>query len=287
MAIITNYVAPLDDSANSDEAPAGGARKPKFERVVSSIVFPYSDITDAIVVAEGLLKGGGMPLSRDQLAAAMNQAPAGGGFNTKVSTARTFGVVETVQGKYQLTEVGFEIADPSRQREAMVKAFLNVDLYRQVYEQFRGKRLPPRPHGLEAALVALGVSQKQATNARLAFDKSARKAGFFPNAEEDRLVMPFTFGQPSDENYQDPEKEKATPVALSAAVMPAAYASGLSLHPSIEGLLSELPLPKSQWSKAEQADWLSALGTIFRVVYKSDDKGEIAVSYTPARSHFD
>lgn len=31
-----------------------------------SVTFPYSDLSDAISVAEGLLKGGGVALSRDQ-----------------------------------------------------------------------------------------------------------------------------------------------------------------------------------------------------------------------------
>jgi hypothetical protein len=157
----------------------------------STIAFPYGDLSDAVRIAEGLLKGGGVAMTRDQLAAAMNQAPGSGSFNMKVNTARTFGVLDSSAGKYQLTELGFEIADPARQKEAMARAFLNVELYRRTFEEFRGKRLPPRPHGLERAFVTFGVAPKQATNARLAFEKSARMAGFFPNADEDRLVEPL------------------------------------------------------------------------------------------------
>jgi hypothetical protein len=160
-------------------------------RSTSDISFPYSDVGDGVKVAEGLLKGGGTPLSRDQLAAAMGQTPGSGSFNTKVNTARIFGVIETSGGKYQLTELGFEIVDPDRQREALTTAFLNVPLYKKVYEEFRGKRLPPRPHGLERAFVTFGVAPKQTQKARLAFEKSARIAGFYPGGDEDRLVMPF------------------------------------------------------------------------------------------------
>lgn len=160
-------------------------------RSTSNISFPYGDVGDGVKVAEGLLKGGGTALSRDQLAAAMGQTPGSGSFNAKVNTARIFGVMETSGGKYQLTELGFEIVDPDRQREALITAFLNVPLYRKVYEEFRGKRLPPRPHGLERAFVTFGVAPKQAQKARLAFEKSARMAGFYPGGDEDRLVMPF------------------------------------------------------------------------------------------------
>lgn len=274
-------MAVVDFKMAEKEAPATG-------RVASTIAFPYSDMNDAIAVAEGVLKGGGVALSRDQLAAAMGLSPVGGGFATKVATARLFGVIEASAGKYQLSEVGHELVDPGRRAEAMIKAFLNVELYRKVYEEFRGKRLPPRPHGLEAALVSFGVTAKNARHARLALDRSARMAGFFPNAEEDRLVMPFgvgpTVAQAEEAQAATPEPETPSATALLASASPRAYGGGGPLlHPSISGMLSELPAPKSEWSKAEQADWLDALAGMFRVIYKSpNDRGDITVTYTPA-----
>jgi hypothetical protein len=164
-------------------------RKPP--RVPSSIVFPYTDMSDAISVAEGLLKGGGVGLTRDQLAAAMAMSPGGGGFATKVATARIFGVIDSKSGKYELTELGDEIVDPSRQADAKVRAFMTVPLFKRIYDEFKGKLLPPRPHGLERAIVNFGVTEKNAKYARLAFEKSARLAGLYPGGNEDRLVMPF------------------------------------------------------------------------------------------------
>lgn len=163
----------------------------KAKRTPSTIAFPYSDLGDAIDVAEGLLKGGGVALSRDQLAAAMNMSPGGGGFATKMATARTFGIIDSSSGKYQLTDLGDEIVDPSRHADAKVRAFLTVPLYKRIYDEFRGKLLPPRPHGLERAIVSFGVTEKNAKHARLAFEKSARLAGLYPGGNEDRLVMPF------------------------------------------------------------------------------------------------
>jgi len=179
----------------------------------STIAFPYSDLSDAIRIAEGLLKGGGVAMARDQLAAAMSAAPGSGSFNQKVNTARIFGVMDSSGGKYQLTELGFEIADPARQREAMITAFLNVPLYRKAFEEFKGKRLPPRPHGLERAFETFGVAPKQVGNARLAFEKSARLAGFFPNGDEDRLVMPFGIA-----NAAPDEQEPIIAAAVGTAV---------------------------------------------------------------------
>lgn len=163
----------------------------KAARTPSAIQFPYTDLSDAIAVAEGARKGGGIALTRDQLAAAMNMAPGGGGFAIKMATARLFGVIDSNSGKYQLTDLGDEIVDPSRHADAKVRAFMTVPLYKRIYDEFRGKLLPPRPHGLERAIVSFGVTEKNATAARLAFEKSARLAGLYPGGNEDRLVMPF------------------------------------------------------------------------------------------------
>jgi hypothetical protein len=252
-------------------------KKPKFERVPSKISFPYSDMGDAIAVADGLLKGGGVAMSRDQLAAAMGLAPNGGGFATKISTARMFGVMDATTGKYALTELGHEILDAARQQEARVKAFLNVELFKRAYDEFRGKLLPPRPHGLEAAFINFGVTQKNVKIARLNFEKSARLAGMYPGGNEDRLVMPFGPAPTSALGEAVADDEIAQ--ALMGAPSPAKYQAPGGIHKSILGMLEELPPSKTQWSKADQADWLEAVATLFQVIYKSDDKGSITVTY--------
>lgn len=190
--------------------PVGKAR-----RVASAIQFPYSDMTDAINVAEGLLKGGGTALTRDQLAAAMDLSPRGGGFATKIATAKIFGVIDTASGKYELTDIGFEIVDASRQAEAKIKAFLNVPLYKRIYDEFRGKLLPPRPHGLERAIINFGVTEKNARAARQAFERSARIAGFYPSGNEDRLVIPF--GLPSAPDDEPVDQQPVIAAAVGTA----------------------------------------------------------------------
>jgi hypothetical protein len=165
----------------------------------------------------------------------MGQASGSGSFNMKVNTARTFGVLDSSGGKYQLTELGFEIVDPARQREAMIAAFLNVDLYRRTYEEFKGKRLPPRPHGLERAFQTFGVAPKQTANARLAFEKSARMAGFFPNGDEDRLVMPFGIASAPEPN--SPEDIVATLGGTPVAAPAPAKSAGKPLEYQLIDLL--------------------------------------------------
>lgn len=189
------------------------ANAPKAKRVASAIAFPYSDLADAISVAEGMRNGGGVALTRDQLAAAMGLAPRGGGFATKIATAKLFGLVDTAGGKYELTDLGYEIMDAARHQEAKVSAFMNVPLYKRIYDEFRGRLLPPKPHGLEKAIVNFGVTEKLARTARQPFERSARLAGLFPNSNEDRLVMPVL----AQSGSQPDEDEGGVVEAVGAA----------------------------------------------------------------------
>jgi len=43
------------------------------------------------------------------------------------------------------------------------------------------------------------------------------------------------------------------------------------LHPLIEGLLKELPEPKTEWPIEERKNWLEMVSGIFNVIYKTSD----------------
>ncbi len=246
-------------------------------REVSSVSFPYYDLDDSIEIARAMHGAGGVPLDRDQLGAAVGLSPSGGNFAVKVSAARMFGLIRTNQNRYELTELGFEILDTGRERAAKAQAFLNVELYKKVYETFKGRQLPPRPAGLEQAFVQLGVAVKQRDKARYTFDRSARSAGFFPTQAEDRLVAPVigpSAAQPSDSSALD----GGVPPELMAA--PPLMPVRRGLNPFIEGLLDEIPEKGAAWPVEDQANWLQAAAQIFRVLYKAD--GEIVVTLKKA-----
>src|SRR5439155_7045413 len=116
------------------------------------------DLEAAISLAGAILRNGGVALTREQLAGVMQMSQSSGAFLLKLATGRQFGLVGTNQGKYELTPLGFSIldSDDKRQRLARVDAFLSVPLYKRTYEEFRGKQLPPRPHGLEQAFLKFG-----------------------------------------------------------------------------------------------------------------------------------
>lgn len=235
----------------------------KRTREISSIAFPYMDLDAAVTVARAFVSNGGGAHTRDQLAGVMQQSPMSGAFIMKLSAARQFGLVDYIDGKFKLTDLGFSIVDKSevREKQARVQAFLSVELYRKVYEEFKGKQLPPRPLGLEQTFVQMGVSPKQKTNARLAFDRSAKQAGF-STLDPDRLIEPMVGGGSGGGSQLD------TPVVgKSAPPISFAGGGGNGLDPLISGLLDRLPIPGEVWSAEKRKKWLQTFEANLEMIY--------------------
>lgn len=245
-----------------DEQDAG-------KREVSKIGFPYLDLDDAIGVAKAMWEKGGVPMDRDQLAAALGQVSSSGAFNAKLSTARMFGVLESTNGRYELTDLGRDIVEPTLAAAAKVQAFLNVPLYKRTFEEFRGRQLPPKPIGLEQAFVSFGVAAKQKDKARHAFERSARSAGFFPNSNEDRLVIPIVAAGTRPENggegRRDPEAASPPPPP------PAPEGTG---DPLVDALVKKLPKAGGHWSLDDRATWLKMIDMAFQLAYRETKSAE-------------
>jgi hypothetical protein len=155
----------------------------------SSIEFPYFDLDAAVETAKGMFGRAGLgSCEMDEIAAAMNQTVSGS-FRVKVAAAKLFGLIDKDgRSGYRLTDLGQEIVQAETEPQARAKAFLTVPLYKAVYENYRGKTLPPAK-ALEREMITLGVAPKQGDKARQIFERSAREAGFTA-AGENRLVPP-------------------------------------------------------------------------------------------------
>ena len=66
--------------------------------------------------------------------------------------------------------------------------FLNVPLYKAIFDKYKGGVLPPQA-ALERDIIGLGVAEKQTGRARQVFERSAEQANFVEHGK-DRLVMP-------------------------------------------------------------------------------------------------
>lgn len=254
----------------------------KAAREISSIGFPYFDLDEAIKVARVMQDvGGGVAMDRDQVSAALNLA--GGTFSNKLSAAKQFGLIDSQQGKWSLTALGYDILDPARERAAKAASFLSVELYKKAFDEFRGRILPSKG-GLEHAFTTFGVAQKQKEKARQTFERSARSAGFFPNGSEDRLVAPVIGVSVSTSPEPSPAADVAGGRVVETAAPVRTVAPALGVPPFMTWLLDALPDQGAEWDKAAQADWLQAVAQAFRVVFRSDSSETIVVAVKKAGS---
>jgi hypothetical protein len=225
------------------------------ERGRSTVKFPYFDLDDAVKVAKAVNSVGGSNCDWDQLAAKLGQAASGGGFRQRALTAKTFGFIDYSKGKVDLTQLGIQVCDPKQEKIARAKGFLKVELYRKVYEKFKGTALPPQD-GLEAEMVSMGVASKQKDKARQVFQRSATQGGFFWSGH-DRLVMPPNTGSVKEPTEQEHEGDKG----------------GVRRT----GLIDSLPAPHGQWPTEKRVQWLHLAVAAFNLMYDQAD-GEIEIS---------
>ena len=258
-------MATKEAALKQDPLPDAVDAKDSDSRDRSSIGFPYLDLDDAVQVAKAVHAVGGSTCQWDQLAAQLQQTATGGGFRMRLGTAKLFGLLNYDRGTINLTPLGSRIADPQQEEAARADAFLNIPLYKALYEEYKNATLPPTS-GLVTAIGNLGVAPKQKDKARQVFQRSAKQAGFFKFGT-DRLVMPSikssaSAPMPASEPNQDPPPEKRKKKDEG---------DHGERHPLIEGLLKELPEPQSEWTTEDRKKWLEMASTIFNVIYRDSD----------------
>ena len=239
---------------------AGRADAGDGKRDRSTIEFPYMDLDNAIEIARAVHQAGGT-CTKEQLAARMNQSPTSGGFYLRITNAKLFGLVSYDRGTITQTNLGQQICDQGIERTARVKAFLNIPLYKALFEKFKGVTLPLAA-GLEGAIETLGVAPKQKDKARQAFQRSAKQAGFFEFGPE-RLVLPVASGTARLEKSAEFEPMKPLYSELGERSREEAQ-----YHPFIEGLLKTLPSAETQWPIEARKKWLLTAENIFGLIYK-------------------
>jgi len=242
--------------------------QPTTTRERSRIGFPYSDLDEAVSLADALYRNAGAGSAElHQLAAWANQTQTSGAFRTKVGAARTFDLIQVDQGRVSLTETGRMMVDPETAPGARVTAFLAVPLYRAIFDKYKGIPLPA-PIGLEREMVEMGVAAKQKDRARQVFAKSARAAGFFAQGPH-RLVLPsFNASVPAAPDNLEPRTDYGRVGGGSGGQPPK--------HPVIDGLILMLPEPGSVWPAAQREEWLSAWKAVLPLLYKDEPKASPA-----------
>jgi hypothetical protein len=238
------------------------------KRQRSTVAFSYIDLDSVTAVAVAIHDHVGTgSCDETQLSAWLDKSVKSSGFRGLLSAARLFGLIDIDGGgQSRLTAIGRKIVDPSHVREAKVKAFLSVPLYKAVYERYKGEMLPPAA-ALEREIVQIGVAEKQQHTARLVFERSAQSAGFSEHGK-DRLVMP---GFSSDAGGDD-AVIKSEPRSDGGGGEPP------RLDPLIAALIQKLPpVGTDEWPVEARVMWLQMAAMAFQMAYGSTEPIEIKV----------
>lgn len=243
------------------EQPAAidAAKSEQQTRQRSAIAFPYNDLKSSMELAEALYNNVGLgECDDDQLAAWTGQSSKSSGFRVQVSAARMFGVLAGDSGRHRLTELGRELVDPQKAREAKVRAFLTVPLYKAVYEKYKGGVIPPAA-ALERDFVGLGVAEKQKDRARQVFERAADQAGFFAHGKN-RLVAPGIIN-PGSTAREETAEERDPPGGGDGGN------GGITGDPLLDALVKKLPQSGKPWPSAERKTWLKMVEMAFDLAY--------------------
>jgi hypothetical protein len=261
----------------NDNGPDATAAQPaERKRFRSEIEFPYADLENAVEVAQTLHSKAGTACELEELAAWMNQSATGGTFRTRISAARMFGLIETLQGRATLTQLGRSILDKDgSERPARCTAFLNAELFGAMYEQNKGNLLPP-PAAIERQMEGMGVSPKQKERARQTFMKSANYAGFL-DPTSGRFIKPG-FGSAKEGDAAAPSKQ----IDGGGGGGGGAGGGYLNLDPLLLALLKKIPESGTAWPAAQRIRWFRTFAMNVSQIYDDENSPvEMEIKQTP------
>ncbi len=253
----------MSDETTTAEAEAIEAEEASQGRQRSKVAFPYMDLAASLAVAAAIHdKVGNGDCSLQQLSAWMDQSIKSSGFRVQLAAARLFGVIESEgTDSYRLTTLGRRLMDPDSARKAKAEAFLNVPLFKLLYQNHQEGVLPPAS-AIEREIAALGVAEKQKDRARQVFERSADQAGFFEHGKN-RLVMPAIAVKAGAGEGKKDEK---------AASNGGGGGDGIGhLDPLLIELLKKIPSTADGWSDMKRLRWFQTFAMNVSQIYDSDE----------------
>jgi hypothetical protein len=149
--------------------------------------------------------------------------------------------------------------DSGNGRSAKVTAFLNVELFRVMYDQYKANALPPPP-AIERQMEQLGVSPKQKERARQTFMKSAQYAGFI-DASTGRFIKPG-IAQHEMPKQEPPKQQRGSGSGDGT--------DGLNLDLLLIALLKKIPEADKGWPAAQRVRWFRTFAMNVSQIYDGE-----------------
>ena len=235
-------------------------QKPAVRRKPPDIKFSFYTLADSVAVAKAIHEQGGGRATRDQLAAFLGHSTTNSGaFISRLASARTFNLITTDRGDFVITDLAQRILMPVRPEqhvEGLVEAFLTVPLFKEIYEEHKGKELPPE-FGLKNLLrTKYGITGRTVDIAYRALMESAEQAQFFATRKSrTHLIMP-----------------SITPTRVSEE--PTDTPKGEPVHGGGSGIGTPPPQPPSAMTASKEALRMKYVEKLFDMIDATKDNTE-------------
>ena len=255
--------------SSSDSRPP----EAKKTRSVSGTAYPYFDLDAGVELVDAMHTRGGGSAAPEQLAAWLGyKTTRSGTYLVRVAAAKQFGLIEAVNGGFVITDRARTILAPVMPDDSLnakVDAFLSVELFSKVYDQFKGVGLPPETGLKNLFQQTYKILPDRVPQAVRVFFNSADQAGFFrTTGDRTRLVKPTAHNTVRPDAPKESEQQQ--PPAPERPRAPAQEGPA-GVHSAIIGLLRDLPPPGTHWSPKKKQRFLDAFKASIDHIYPEDD----------------
>ena len=247
----------------------------------SDTQFPYHNLARSVEVARAISDQGGGVCTRHQLAPMLGYTGVKNGtFLTRISAAKMFGLVEQDGTDLRVTPRGRAIVAPvdeSAVANAKLEAFFSVELFRRVYEEYKGTSLPSGA-GLQNLFGAdYGVVKSRRVPTVGILMASAEEAGLFESrAGRSQMVKPVVSGY--QRSQQEVQPQDGGPGHATKAGGGGGNGNGGDqdaggIDPAIIGLLQRLPPGGTPLGTKEKDRLIAAFTSVVEFIYPDQEDG--------------
>lgn len=261
---------------NPEPDPKIGKARPRSE-----VSVPYYDLAKSIEVARLIHHSGGGSCDRSQLAALLKYSGTNnGGFLSRISAAKAFGLIEENGDQIVLTESGKTIISPVRVQDAeqaKLDAFLGVEFFKQLFDELGGTDLPQEVGLKNLFKNKYKVVQGRVDAAVRIFLDSADQAGLFRMAgNRSKMVKPIISTGNSGAAPPAVDGGASPPAGTPPPPPPAGSDEATSLnakgvHPALIGLVQNLPPIGATLGPKRRKALVDAFSSTINFVYPEEE----------------
>lgn len=279
--------------SNSQSVKDSGSAKVTTPKPRSNVAFPYFSLEKSIDVPRLIHQRAGGRCGRGQLAGLLGYTGIkNGGFLTRISAAKQFGLIEESGDMITLTDRAKKILAPVRpsdSEQARLDAFMSVELYRRVFEDFDGNTLPS-PAGLSNLFLnTYKIVPNQVAPALRNLMDSAESAGLFEVGGRTKLIRPIIrnddlgpAASPSspgsvavniddtEESDRDQRIGRRGGSSSLGNAQPSVDMTGV--HPALIGLIQNLPPLGSTLGPKRRAALIDAFKSTINFIYPEEEE---------------